>query len=192
MTDVIDSNAPAASVSPLGTDTRNVADKYKWWEHNAIVENLDETRSDFLTVCMNLDGDFNLSSLVRNTSWFNAAGVWIVGRKKWDRRGSVGTHNYMNVTYRAEPLEAVAELKALGYTVVGAEISDDSVELQNYEFPKKVAVIFGEEGLGLSEEMMAACDAIVSIPGRGAVRSLNVANTGGIFLWEYHRQHYFV
>ena len=180
-------------MSPLGGgfDTRNVQDKYKWWEQDKIVEDLDLTRSEFVTVCMNLDGDFNLSSLVRNSAWFNNHSVWIVGRKKWDRRGAVGTQNYMDIQYRLEPLDAIAELKANGFTVVGAEISDDSIELQHYKFPQRVAVIFGEEGLGLSQEIMDACDAIVSIPGRGSVRSLNVANTGGIFLWEYHRQNYF-
>lgn len=179
------------AVLPGAIDTRNVQDKYKWWEHNKIVEDLDKTRSGFVTVCMNLDGDFNLSSLIRNSAWFNNHSVWIVGNKKYDRRGSVGTHNYLDVEYRKEPLDAIAELKALGFTVVAAEISDDSVELQNFDFPERVAVIFGEEGLGLSEEVMNACDSVVSIPGRGSPRSLNVANTGGIFLWEYHKQHYF-
>lgn len=183
--------SPDIAVLPGAIDTRNVQDKYKWWEHNKIVEDLDKTRSGFVTVCMNLDGDFNLSSLIRNSAWFNNHSVWIVGNKKYDRRGTVGTHNYLDVEYRKEPLDAIAELKSLGFSVVAAEISDDSVELQNFEFPERVAVIFGEEGLGLSQEVMDACDAVVSIPGRGSPRSLNVANTGGIFLWEYHKQHYF-
>lgn len=169
-------------------DNRNILDKYKWWEHTNIVENMDTTRSPFITVCMNIDGDFNLSSLLRSTSWFNGTAVWIVGKKKWDRRGAVGTHHYTPVKHYPTIEEAVQELKTMGYTVLAAEITPTATPLNEYVFPDKTAVIYGEEGLGLTEETLALVDEVVLVPARGAVRSLNVANTGSIFLWEYHRQ----
>ena len=43
---------------------------------------------------INIGGDFNLSTMVRNANFFGFRSVHYVGKKKWDKRGSVGTHHY--------------------------------------------------------------------------------------------------
>lgn len=166
-------------------DTRNIADKYRWWEVPSIVEDLDKTRSGMVSVFVNLSHDMNLGSGVRNSNWFNTQQVRIAGRKKWDRRGAVGTHVYTGILHYPTPEEAITALKDEGYRIVAAEIDDRAVPLPSYEWNERSAVIYGEEGLGLSAEVMELCDDIVFIPGRGTVRSLNVATTSGIFIYDY-------
>lgn len=166
-------------------DNRNIADKYKWWEMTTIVEDLDQTRSELVNVFVNLSHDMNLGSGVRNSNWFNTQQVRIAGRKKWDRRGAVGTHVYTGIQHYATPEEALETLKSEGYHIVGAEIDDRAVPLHTYEWQSRSAIVYGEEGLGLSEEVMNLCDDIVYIPGRGTVRSLNVSTTSGIFTYDY-------
>lgn len=166
-------------------DTRNILDKYKWWETPDIRADLIKSQSRFVSVFMNVDGDFNLSSGIRNMNWFNGAFTYIVGRRKWDRRGAVGTHHYSDVIHAPEGQEVIGVLTQLGYRVIAAEIDDRAVPLTHYQWPEKVAVIFGEEGAGLSEEILSLVHDIVYIPGRGSVRSLNVATTSGIFLYDY-------
>src|SRR4051812_38756482 len=80
------------SLKPL-----NVQDRFRDWQTREVQEDLQATRSDFITVALNLDGDFNLGSLLRNTNWFNGHAFWVVGRKRWDKRPSVGTFNYTEV-----------------------------------------------------------------------------------------------
>lgn len=167
-------------------DTRNILDKYKWWSTDQIKSDLNKSRSGFISVFINIDGDFNLSSGIRNMNWFNGCLTYIVGRRKWDRRGAVGTHHYSYVNHSSDANEVIATLTQLGYRVIAAEIDDRAVPLTHYQWPEKVAVIFGEEGLGLSEEILSLAQDIVYIPGRGSVRSLNVATTSGIFMYDYH------
>lgn len=166
-------------------DTRNISDKFRWWDHSDIVAELEKERSQVVSVFMNIEGDFNISSGIRSNLWFNTHGTWIAGRKKYDRRGTVGAHHYTPVSHDPDPLELLHTLRAEGYRLVAAEITDDAVPLTTYQWEEKSAIIFGEEGLGLSEDVLETVDDIVYIPGRGSVRSLNVATTSGIFLYDY-------
>lgn len=82
----------------VGHDGRNVIDAYAYWETEAIAADLDEGRHDFAVVLENFAHDFNIGSAVRNCNAFLGAEVFILGRRGWDRRGAVGTHNYEHVT----------------------------------------------------------------------------------------------
>jgi tRNA G18 (ribose-2'-O)-methylase SpoU len=166
-------------------DTRNIADKYRWWNHSDIVADLDENRSELLTVFMNVAGDFNISSGIRNNLWFNTSGAYICGKRHYDRRGTVGSHHYVPVTHDESIEDLIQTLKEDGYRIVAAEITDNAVPLTTYNWDARSAVIFGEESRGLDDVTLALADDIVYVPGRGSVRSLNVATTSGIFIYDY-------
>lgn len=171
----------------MNTDTRNVQDKYRGWETDLIAKDLIDTASGFAALFVNVAGDFNKSSGVRNVNWFNGSCAVMAGDKKWDRRGAVGTHNYTPVEHiEIEDLPGYLNVcRNAGFRIVAAEIDDRAVSLVSYWWPEDVIVIFGEESAGLSKEILDLCDDIVYIPGRGSVRSLNVATTSGIFLYDY-------
>ena len=166
--------------------TYNVHDYLKRLSVEEVNTELDKTRSGMVNVFVNLLGDFNLASAIRLSNWHNVNSVWIVGRRRWDRRGAVGTHHYTPINYARAYEECFDSLRTEGYRIVAAEITDDATPLNTYEWTDKSAVIYGEEGAGLSEEILAAVDDVVYIPGRGSVRSLNVATTAGIFTYDYH------
>lgn len=166
-------------------DTRNIHDFLKSLSTEEIRDDLHKTRSGLVSVFVNILGDFNLSSGVRNANWFNINRVIIAGRRKWDRRGAVGTQHYTQVDYVATAHDAIAALRTEGYRIVAAEINEDAVPLTTYQWQEKSAVIYGEEGAGLSADILAEVDDVVYIPGRGSVRSLNVSTTSGIFDYDY-------
>lgn len=184
-----DTATELSDIIPSMKDTRNIQDRYKYWSNVEIKDELAGTQSELVIVAQNIEHDFNLGAMIRTGNFLNVKGVWITGSRRWDKRSAVGTFNYTEIQHRETTLEAISELRADGYTVVAAELSDSSVPLHRFEFPAKTAVVFGEESLGLSEEVMAACDAVVEIPNLGSVRSLNVAATASLFIYEYTRQH---
>lgn len=166
-------------------DNRNIKPEYRWWDHERIVADLEKTRSKYVSIFLNLTGDFNISSGIRAGLWFNTAGSYIVGRKKWDRRGAVGAHNYMPVEHFADMADLIGNLKAMGYMVIAAEIADNALNLVSYEWAEKTAVIFGEENSGVPQDVLDMCDEVVYIPGDGSIRSLNVSQSAGIFAYDY-------
>ena len=60
--------------------------------------------------------------------------------------------------------------------------------MQDFEWPENSLMIFGEEGIGISEEMMSLADHVVSITQYGSVRSMNVGTTSGIAMYDYTRK----
>lgn len=173
------------------TENPNVIAMYKTWSLAEIRADLQDRRTPLVNVCMNLTNDFNKASVIRANNAFVGAAVYIVGRRKFNRVGTVGTHCYENV-YSAETLdEVVTHLKADGYTIYGVDnLPEYSPQAHwDVDYPKRSAFIYGEEQRGLQPEELALCDAMVYIQQDGSVRSLNVAQAAACIMSEYSRQH---
>ena len=158
-------------------------DEYKGSLDDVIKAHLDKQSIPVVVALMNLTSDFNKSSALRNANNFGVRNVVFVGGKKWDRRGAVGAHNYMNIYHAASILELTAMFP--GYTLVGIEQTESSVKINRHLWQAGTIMLFGEEQNGLSDEALAMCDAIVEIPSMGSVRSINVASACGIALYDY-------
>lgn len=173
-----------------GGDTRNVIDHYKYWNNLDIAASLDATSFDLIVVAENFAHDFNISSLVRNSNAFNARRVDLLGRRHWDRRGSVGTHHYTPVTHRDNPDEYYARLREEGASIVAVDNIEGAINLPDFTWPEGlVAVVFGQEDIGVSNLALENADYVVQIPQRGSVRSLNVASAGAVVLYDYACKH---
>jgi tRNA G18 (ribose-2'-O)-methylase SpoU len=180
-------------------DTRNVADRFKGWEEQDIMSELEATASPFQAWFFNLTSDFNKSTGLRNANCFNAEGVTFVGpTKKWDRRGAVGAHHYTHLSFLTpdEFPGAVMDAKVAGYQIIGVDNVEGASPLWRFQPSREInrewvgpwgkhIFIFGEEQLGLSAETLALCDEVVYIPQLGSVRSLNVGTASGIIMYDF-------
>lgn len=81
---------------------------------------------------------------------------------------------------------ALPTLRASGFSVVALALTPDAVALDDYVaagVPERLAVVVGTEGAGLSERWLHQADAVVSIPMRAGVDSLNVAAATAVACW---------
>jgi RNA methyltransferase, TrmH family len=77
------------------------------------------------------------------------------------------------------------ELAAAGYEVVGAATRGGRPDaLPRSRDAKPIALVLGNEEQGLGQEIAAACTRLVTIPGSGAVESLNVSVASAVLIWE--------
>jgi tRNA G18 (ribose-2'-O)-methylase SpoU len=168
------------------TDTRNVIDYYKEWENDLIKADLDTKRLPFVVGFENISGDFNKASGVRNSNAFMAKETWIIGNKKWDRRGAVGTQNYIHLKY-AKSLDEIylncPEIRDMRWVAV--DNVPGAVPVTEYKWRPNTFMIFGEESRGISPMALGMADDIVMIPQLGSVRSLNVSVASGIIMYDY-------
>ena len=167
------------------TDNRNISDFYKYWEHDAIVADLDSKRNQFVVVVERINGDFNFSTIIRNNNCFLGERVIRCGIKKYDKRGTVGTHHYEHVDYSDSVIDTISDYRNRGYRIVAVDNVDGAVDLNEYTWQPKSLMLFGEEGRGLSEEALELSDDIVYIRQYGSVRSLNVGTASGIIMHDY-------
>jgi len=87
-------------------------------------------------------------------------------------------------------LEAVALYKRLGYRIYAVEQAHNSTSLDCLSLlaGQKIAVVFGNEADGVSEELMHAADGCIEIPQLGSKHSFNISVAAGIVLWELFKQ----
>lgn len=85
------------------------------------------------------------------------------------------------------PGEKIADLlKTQGFRTAAMALSDDSVSILDPSLKKdpRLAIFLGNEGNGLPEETIDACDVVVRIPMKEGVDSLNVAAASAVAFWE--------
>ena len=83
-------------------------------------------------------------------------------------------------------IDSAAELKALGFKTAAMALTDNSVSIDDPALcsEKKLAVIIGNEGRGLSEETVLDSDYAVKIPMSHGVDSLNAASAAAVAFWQ--------
>ena len=135
-----------------GGDTRNVADRYRYWTVEAIVADLDPRRHPFEVAIENWAHDMNIGTVVRNANAFAAAAVHIVGRRRWNRRGAMVTDRYQHVHHHPDVESLAADSAERGLTLWGIDNLAGSTPIETAELPVRLLMLFGQEGPGLSDE----------------------------------------
>ena len=169
-------------------DHRNVVDRFRYWSVPAIVADLDTRRHPLHVAIQNWEHDFNIGSIVRTANAFNVGGVHILGRRRWNRRGAMVTDRYLHVRHHPDVAAFVAWARAETYAVVGVDNLPGSVPLETAALPERACLVFGSEGPGLTEELVAACDQLVAITQYGSTRSLNAGAAAAIAMYAWARQ----
>ncbi len=166
-------------------DRRNVLDRYRYWTVEAIVADLDTRRSPLHVAIQNWEHDFNIGSIVRTANAFKVAGVHILGRRRCNRRGAMVTDRYLHVHHH-ESVASLAEwARGAGVALVGVDNLPGSVPLEGVRLPQQCCLVFGSEGPGLTDELVTACEQLVSITQYGSTRSLNAGAAAAIAMYHW-------
>ena len=170
-------------------DRRNVVDRYRYWKVEAIVADLDTRRHPFHVAIENWEHDLNIGTVVRNANAFLAAGVHIVGRRRWNRRGAMVTDRYQHVHHHATIGDLLAWAAGEGLPIVGIDNLPGAVPLEDADLPGRCVLLFGQEGPGLSPAARSAASLVCSIPQYGSTRSINAGVASGIAMHAWVRTH---
>jgi len=177
----------------------NVADIYK---DNTYEENREICQNDrlpFSVGLLNVAGDLNVGMCIRSACLMGASNFYIFGRKKYDKRSTVGAENYINIVqYNYEaPLHAdqhiLDDLLTLDHHILvceqdGFELGSFDCELTYTQIKDKHPLfLFGSESHGVPD-IIANRFTKISIPQRGVLRSFNVSAAMNIVVWDYLRE----
>jgi 23S rRNA (guanosine2251-2'-O)-methyltransferase len=87
------------------------------------------------------------------------------------------------VPFEVHTVPPLESLKNEGYRVVALEQASNSVPLNQYHVPRKIALLLGEEVEGITSDLLALCEDIVEIPMFGKKESFNVSVAAGMALY---------
>lgn len=187
----------------------NVRDEYKnnTVEENAFICHLHRRR--FSVGCINVTGELNVGMMIRSACLMGAENFYIFGRKKFDKRSTVGAENYINIVQYTfdDPLHAdedilhvLNHLHASYHEIIVCE--QGGYELGTVEWTDRLRLLtnskeytplflFGSESHGVPENIVDTRHfGKVSIPQVGVLRSFNVSAAMNIILWDYLKETY--
>lgn len=169
----------------------------------------------FEVAFLNVEGDLNVSVMIRSASLMGAARAHVIGRRKYDQRGTVGAQNYMPVSrvdaldesrtsFNIDRIFEFFQTNNLSPIFIeqGGEIlgSDHTVEKIRHTVRNKMAypfstpvIVMGNEASGIPDQLLTYCKMriattlVLSIPQRGVIRSFNVSSAFSIACWEFCR-----
>lgn len=180
----------------------NVRDEFKHLAHEQHLELHDDTRLPYAIACINLTGDLNVGSIIRSAAMLGCETVFIYGKKKFDKRGLVGAHNYQRIEYITIDLPdelgdfppdinyeiLVQTLDGMGYTPFGLETGGARIDQMAFTEIVSPCIVVGNENMGLPDYLRTRLP-LVSIPQSGIMRSLNVGVAAAIAMAEIQSQY---
>ncbi|MEI9907968.1 MAG: RNA methyltransferase [Actinomycetota bacterium] len=170
-------------------DRRNVLDKYRYWKVEAIVADLNTKRHSLQIAIENWQHDLNIGSIVRTANAFNVAGVHIVGKRDWNRRGAMVTDRYLTVIHHPTVEDFATWAKGESIPIIGIDNVPGSEKLESALLPQRCVLLFGQEGAGMSEEAIKVCSILYGIEQYGSTRSMNASAAGAIAMYHWALQH---
>lgn len=134
----------------------------------------------------------NFGAILRTIECAGADGVFIperraVGLTETVAKSSAGAAEYVKVAKVTNLNRLIDELKEHNIWVVGAS-GEAETDYTDWDFSVACALILGGEGKGLHRLTAEKCDALIKIPMRGRIKSLNVSVAAGVILYEAIRQ----
>jgi tRNA G18 (ribose-2'-O)-methylase SpoU len=147
-----------------------------------------------VVVLDNLRSGHNTGAIFRSADSFLVQEIQVCGitplpDQREVQKSALGATVTVPWKYVRETALALKALKTAGWHITGVEQTNRSTALgPSFTPPQQpVALVFGNEVRGLSEDVLPLCDDFVEIPQHGSKHSLNVAVCAGIVLWEYCR-----
>ncbi|HCQ30005.1 MAG TPA: RNA methyltransferase [Flavobacteriales bacterium] len=105
------------------------------------------------------------------------------------QKTALGATESVDWLYESSVVEAIEKLKNEGYKVAAIEQAEKKVWLQDVSYSgEKMAVVFGNEVKGVSQQAVDVCDFVIEIPQFGTKHSLNISVSAGVVLWHLVHQ----
>lgn len=154
----------------------------------AVVEKLDEKPiGEKILILDNIQDPGNLGTIIRSAVAFNFDTI-VLSPKTVDLynpkvvRSTQGMMFHTNIIIR-EPVKFINELKKEGYKIVGTKVTN-GVDVRESKTYSHFALIIGNEGKGMSEELSELCDEYLYIKMNDQCESLNAAVAASILMYE--------
>lgn len=146
---------------------------------------------DLVLVLDAIQDPYNFGAILRSAEVFGVGAVCIGLDHQAEvsshvARSSAGAVNRVSIV-RADLLKVARELQAAGLALIGAS-EKASRTLTAVDFRGGVAIVIGNEGHGIREELLSRCDDLVRIPQSGKINSLNAAAATAVICYEVCRQ----
>ena len=151
-------------------------------------------RQPDLTIVLENDFDpHNISAVMRTADAVGIQDIFILNNKipphrKWGAKSSSSAAKWLTIHQYTNADDCFAELRKRYKKIYTTHLSTDAVGLHQLNLTESVALIFGNEHSGVSDEIISKADGNFIIPQVGIIKSLNISVACAVTLYEAFRQ----
>jgi tRNA (guanosine-2'-O-)-methyltransferase len=154
---------------------------------------LNKRQGDITVVLENVFDPHNISAVMRSCDAVGIQDIYILNtkiprHKKWGAKSSSSAAKWLTIHQFENAEECFSVLRKTYSTILTTHLSTDAVDLYSVDLTRSVALVFGNEHSGVSDEIRALADGNFIIPQAGIIRSLNISVACAVSLYEAFRQ----
>jgi len=154
---------------------------------------LSKRQPDITVVLENVFDPHNISAVMRTCDAAGVQDIYILNtkiprHKKWGFKSSSSAAKWLSVHQYENAEECFSALRKRYSRIITTHLSSNAKSLYEVNFTESIALVFGNEHSGVSEEIRNLADGNFIIPQEGIIRSLNISVACAVTLYEAYRQ----
>ena len=154
---------------------------------------LNKRQNDITVVLENVFDPHNVSAVMRTCDAIGIQDVYVLNNKvappkKWGYKSSSTATEWLTIHQFTNVEECFSELRKRYKKVYATHLSKSATELYQLDLTESIALVFGNETYGVSEEITKLVDGTFIIPQVGIIKSLNISVACAVTLYEAYRQ----
>jgi tRNA (guanosine-2'-O-)-methyltransferase len=158
-----------------------------------LINVLSKRQSNLTVVMENVQDPHNISAVLRTCDAVGIQDVYILTtkiprHKKFGYKSSSSALKWLTIHEYDDLASCVSALRKNFTKILTTHLSSDAVKLYDIDFTESVALVFGNEHAGVTEEFRALADGNFIIPQMGIIQSLNISVACAVSIYEAMRQ----
>ncbi len=154
---------------------------------------LNKRQSGLTVVLENVFDPHNISAVMRTCDAVGIQDLYVLNtkiprHKKWGAKSSSSAAKWLTIHQYTDAQECFAALRREYDLILTTHLSSDAVSLHSIDFTQRIALVFGNEHSGVSDEIRALADGNFIIPQMGIIQSLNISVACAVTVYEAMRQ----
>jgi tRNA (guanosine-2'-O-)-methyltransferase len=160
---------------------------------NRLTSVINHRQPDLTIVLENVFDPHNISAVMRTCDAVGVQDVYILNNripphKKWGNKSSSTASQWLTIHQFTDIEECFKEIREKYQKVYASHLGENSVDVYKMNLTEPVALIFGNETFGVSDEIRKYADGDFIIPQVGIIKSLNISVACAVTLYEAFRQ----
>ncbi len=154
---------------------------------------LSKRQPDLTVVLENVFDPHNISAVMRTCDAVGIQEIYVLNtkiprHKKWGARSSSSAAKWLTIHQFEDAEQCFRVLRSKYNRILTTHLSSDAVSLYEIDFAERIALVFGNEHAGVSEEIRLLSDGNFIIPQVGMIQSLNISVACAVTVYEAMRQ----
>lgn len=154
---------------------------------------LNKRQNNITVVLENVFDPHNIAAVMRTCDAVGIQDIYVLNtkiarHKKFGQKSSSSAAKWLSIHQFTDAAACFAELRRHYNLILTTHLSSDAIALHDIDFTQSIALVFGNEHAGVSDEIRAMADGNFIIPQVGIIKSLNISVACAVTVYEALRQ----